>query len=111
MLTTHSEWVLDTLANIVNRSRIPSSSSSEISENKVALRPDQVGVWQFKLPRRPKGSVIEELCLDEETGTFDCEFDQVSIELHNEWASITTVPTFAESCIVTSCLCVYKWCF
>ena len=88
IVTTHSEWVLEELANIVRRSALPEVRSKQTSAGKVALRPDEVGAWLFKPKGRPKGSVVEEVKLDEETGLFPTDYDAVSEALYNESASI-----------------------
>ena len=44
IVTTHSEWLLEELANIVRRSEL----AEEDRKGKTALRPDQVGAWLFK---------------------------------------------------------------
>ena len=84
ILTTHSEWVLEELANIVRRSELCEAHRKEIANGEVALRPDQVGAWLFKPKRRPKGSVVEELKPDDETGLYPSDYDPVSEALYNE---------------------------
>lgn len=84
LVTTHSEWVLEELANIVRRSGLPEKQRSD-----VALRPDQVGAWLFKPKRRPKSSVVEEIRLDD-SGLYPSGFDEVAAELHNDWAEISS---------------------
>ena len=56
IVTTHSEWLLEELANIVRRSKLGDSGTEGI-----ALRPDQVGAWLFEPRQRPKGSIVKEI--------------------------------------------------
>ena len=84
IVTTHSEWVLEELANLVKRSELPKARRSD----KCALGPDQVGIWLFEPKLRPKGSVVREISLDE-SGTFPSGFDDVATALHNDWADIS----------------------
>ena len=84
LFTTHSEWMLETLANIVRRSALP---KTELNDN-VALRREEVGAWLFKSKRRPKGSVVEEIELDNETGLYQTDYDAVSEALYNENVNI-----------------------
>ena len=84
IVTTHSEWLLEELANIVRRSALPESERSN-----VALRPEQVGAWLFKPKRRPKGSVVTEIRLDD-SGLYPSGFDEVGAALHNDWADISS---------------------
>lgn len=88
ILTTHSEWVLEELANIVRRSALPEAGRKDIANADVALSPSDVGAWLFKRKRRPRGSVVEEVILDEETGLYPTDYDAVSEALYNESASI-----------------------
>lgn len=84
IITTHSEWVLDELANIVRSSDLTKTSRQGISAAKVALRPDQVGAWLFEPKRRPKGSMVRELKLDDETGLYPTDYDVAREMLYNE---------------------------
>ena len=88
IVTTHSEWVLEELANIVQRSKLPKARRKEIPQGDFALRSDQVGAWLFKQKLRPKGSVVEEVKLDAETGLYPTDYDAVSAALYNESVSI-----------------------
>ena len=80
IVTTHSEWLLEELANVVRRSELPEDDAP-------ALRPDQVGAWLFK--DRRNGSVVSEIGLDD-SGLYPSGFDDVAAELHNEWADIAS---------------------
>ena len=87
IVTTHSEWVLEELANIVRRSTFSTSDREKTADAKIALRPDQVGAWLFQPKGRPKGSVVKEIRLDD-SGLFSSGFDDVAAELHNDWADL-----------------------
>ncbi len=84
IVTTHSEWLLEELANVVRRSQLPEAER----DGQVALNPSQVGAWQFQPKGRPKGSIVKEICLDE-SGQYPSDFDEVAIALHNQWADIS----------------------
>ena len=88
IITTHSEWVLEELANIVQRSKLPEKRRKGDADGAVALRSDQVGAWLFKKKLRPKGSVVEEIKLDEETGLYPTGYDAVSEALYNDNVNI-----------------------
>jgi len=85
IVTTHSEWLLEELANIVRRSELPEAAH----DDKIALRPEQVGAWLFKPKRRPRGSVVSEIPLDE-SGLYPSGYDEVAAALHNDWADISS---------------------
>ena len=88
IITTHSEWVLEELSNIVQRSRLPEKDRTAVSQSDAALSPEQVGVWLFRPRRRPRGSEIVEIHLDE-SGLYPSGYDDVAVALHNDWASIS----------------------
>ena len=88
MLTTHSEWVLEELANLVRLSDLPEFQREGAGGEDVALSPDEVGVWLFEPKKRPKGSVIKEIPLDQELGGFASGYDDVAMSTYNKWARI-----------------------
>ena len=89
IITTHSEWVLEELGNVVQRSRLPAEARATIPNGEVALSDDQVGVWLFRpKPRgRARGSEVARVSLGE-TGLYDAGFDDVAIALSNDGARI-----------------------
>ena len=90
IVTTHSEWLLEELANIVRRSELPESGRGDMTGGNVALRPDQVGVWLFEPKARPRGSVVKEIRLDDDTSLYPTGYDEVAAALHNDWAEISS---------------------
>ena len=89
IITTHSEWVLDELANLVRVSGLPKSRREGIGGADYALTPEQLGVWLFEPKRRPRGSVVKEIPFDEEFGGFRSGFDEVSMGTYNDYAAIS----------------------
>ena len=90
MVTTHSEWLLEELANIVRRSTIPGVQRKAAGDSRnIALSSTSVGAWLFKPQLRPRGSVVSEIRL-EETGLYPAGFDDVATALHNDWAEISS---------------------
>jgi len=87
VVTTHSEWVLEALANIVRRSKLSESRRKKMSPENITLHPDQVGVWLFKPKNNPGRCVVTESTL-EESGLYPSGFDEVANLLHNDWADI-----------------------
>ena len=87
IITTHSEWVLEELANVVQRSQLPPEELSTVSVSDAALTADQVGVWLFRNKTRPKGSEVVHVPLGE-SGLYDSGFDDVAIALSNDGANI-----------------------
>ncbi|MDE0298477.1 MAG: AAA family ATPase [Candidatus Poribacteria bacterium] len=90
ILTTHSEWVLEELANLVQASELSKSERLAINGSDIALTEKEVGAWLFKPKRRPKGSVVEEIPLNRESGTFAAGYDKVAVDGYNRWAEMTS---------------------
>ena len=89
MLTTHSEWMLEALANLVRLSELPEPQREGIPGADVALTPGQVGAWLFKPSTGAAGTVVEEVPLDVEVGSYPAGFDEVTESLYNEWVGIS----------------------
>ena len=87
IITTHSEWILEELANVVQRSQLPLEERTTVSVSDAALTADQAGVWLFRPKTRPKGSEVVHIPLGE-SGLYDSGFDDVAIALSNDGASI-----------------------
>ena len=90
IMTTHSEWILEELANLVRLSTLPVVKRKTIDGGAHALAAREVGAWLFQRKKRPKGSVVQEIPLDPESGGFDAEFGDVGAALHNRWAEISS---------------------
>ena len=88
VITTHSEWFLEQIGNLVQLSRLSKARRQDLESADYALEPDQVGAWLFKPSNRPKGSVVEEVTLDPETGLYPTGYGAVSEALYNESAVI-----------------------
>ena len=88
ILTTHSEWVLEELANLVRLSELPEEQREGVGGADVALNPDEVGVWLFRQDDASEGSVVKEIPLDQDIGGFASGFDDVAIDTYNKWARI-----------------------
>lgn len=88
IVITHSEYVLEELSNIVQRSKLCETDFEQINGIEPALHPHEVGVWLFKPKKKPKGSVIREVHFDD-SNLYSSEFDDVAIALHNDWVEIS----------------------
>ena len=64
LITTHSEWVLEELANLVRLSELPAERRVGIDAPDVALSSDEVGAWFFEPSSDQFGSVVQEIPLD-----------------------------------------------
>ena len=90
LITTHSEWILEELANLVRLSELPKERRAGIEDEDISLNPDQLGAWFFEPNEEAGGSVVREISLDEESATFPAGFGLVTESLYNRWVEITT---------------------
>ena len=85
IMTTHSEWVLDAVANLVLSSEVdgPSGNGSSVS-----LSSQEVGLWSFASKKRStkKGSTVREIKFDPDKGGYVTEFENSAVDIYNEWA-------------------------
>ncbi|MDE2758148.1 MAG: AAA family ATPase [Acidobacteriota bacterium] len=88
VMTTHSEWFLEQIGNLVTLSGLPKNNRKGVIDEDFSLRPDELGVWLFEATKRPKGSTVKEVKLDRETGLYPSGFEKVSEVLYNEGAKI-----------------------
>ena len=89
IVTTHSEWLLQELANLVRASQLPEAERAGIAGGDVALDPSQVGAWLFRPDATEEGSTVSEVGLDE-SGLYPSDFEDVAVAMHNEWAEISS---------------------
>lgn len=87
IVTTHSEWVIEALGNIVQASILPEDQRNDLPSEDFALDRDQVGVWLFKPKNRPKGSVVTEIEIDNDSGNFQVGYNEVMESLFDEWTN------------------------
>lgn len=87
LITTHSEWILEELANLVRLSELPMARRKGIADEDIALSPEKLGAWFFE-PRTGEGSIVREISLDVESATFPAGFGLVTESLYNRWVEI-----------------------
>ncbi len=89
ILTTHSDWVLSELSNIVARSVV--KNWEVVDDDEVVLSTEDVGIWNFvnaKESGASGGSRIEEVCWDPNGAGYEAGFYDVLVKKNNEWADI-----------------------
>ena len=88
LITTHSEWVLEELANLVKMSALPDDKRERLDDPEIFLRPDQVGVWLFERGGETGGANVHEIELDEDISSFPAGFTLITEGLYNRWVDI-----------------------
>ena len=89
IITTHSEWVLEELANLAHLSNLPESQRDGIGGAEYALTPEELGIWLFGSDKKSGGSIVGEVRFNPEDGGFVTDYEDVAIRTHNDWARIT----------------------
>lgn len=87
IVTTHSDWFVDQIGNLVMLSGVPSEERHEITDS-TALEDSEVGVWLFQEVGEDSGSHVTEIDVDPDTGLYPVDFGRVSDSLYNEGAYI-----------------------
>lgn len=87
IITTHSEWILEALTNIVKISELPRPQRKDLPSKDFSLKPNQVGVWLFKPKSRSKGFIVEPININNDSGAFPADYDKVMDALYNEWST------------------------
>lgn len=90
IVTTHSEWILEALANLMRISELPETERRIFDVGHSSLPKDMVGAWLFNRDQEQRGSIVKEVALDDEVGAFAVGYDDVALALHNELAEVSS---------------------
>ncbi len=88
IITTHSEWVLWELANLMRMAELPPELRSGIEGADHTIHTGDVGAWLFDPQGEGRGSVVREIKLDIESGTIPAGYGLTSESLYSRWATI-----------------------
>ena len=90
VVTTHSDWLLMELANLMREGELEglSEESDSDSAGSSALLPEEVGVWLFREQGDSSGSIIEEIPFDWSEGIEPEEYESVAEALYNRSAAL-----------------------
>ena len=88
IVTTHSEWVLWELANLVRMSGLPPELRNGLDGADHAIDAAEVGAWLFGPDAERDGSVVREIPLDIESGTFPAGYSLTAEDLYKRWSTI-----------------------
>ena len=84
IITTHSEWVLEAISNIVKVSGLSTAHRNGLPSEKIDLKPNDIGIWLFRPSNRPKGSKIEEIKIKDNSIDLPDDYYEVMLSLYNE---------------------------
>lgn len=90
VVTTHSDWLLMEIGNLIREGELADLTSSSESEDfqSSLLRPSEVGVWLFREGDASTGSTIEEIVFDRTEGVEPSEYEDVAEALYNRSAAL-----------------------
>ena len=88
ILTTHSEWVLEALANLVHLSDVEDAKRTGSLTEEPTLDREDVGVWLFEQQPDKLSSRVKELPLDVDLGGFASGYDRIARQTYNRWVDI-----------------------
>lgn len=87
IVTTHSDWFLEQIGNLVRLSGLPVEDRDEITDG-TALERSDVGAWLFEETGDDGSSQVTEIEVDPDTGLYPVDYDRISNSLYNEGAKI-----------------------
>lgn len=90
ILTTHSDWLLKEIGNLIREGELSenSGSSSDNVSLPSTLQSKDVGVWLFSRDNAEQGSKVTEVPFDRSEGIEPEEYDRVAEKLYNRSAGL-----------------------
>lgn len=90
VVTTHSDWLLMEIANLIREGELEELSKNPKGEpvGPSALLPNEVGVWLFSSQGDASGSTIGEIPFDRSEGIEPEEYENVAEALYNRSATL-----------------------
>ena len=90
VVTTHSDWLLMEIGNLIREGELEQKTSESISEGPLpsSLQPSDVGVWLFRKDETSAGSTVEEIPFDRIEGVEPREYEDVAEALYNRSAGL-----------------------
>ncbi len=90
VVTTHSDWLLQEIANLMREGEIAKSleEPSESGALPAWLSPQEVGIWLFSRQTEAGGSRIEEIPFDRVEGVEPRDYEEVAEALYNRSAEL-----------------------
>ncbi len=88
IITTHSEWIMEELANLVKLSSLSESDRMTIDAGDAAINSELVGAWLFHNETESNIPTVSRIDLDE-SGLYPTGFDDVARVLYSNWSLIS----------------------
>ena len=88
LITTHSEWLLQALGNLMFEGRIKEKSEKKGARFSDSLMPRDIGIWLFDKDTEDQGAVVKEVNLDRFRGIETPDYENVSEALYGRMAAL-----------------------
>ena len=90
VVTTHSDWLLQEIANLMREGEIAAGSEEPSNGDALPawLRPQEVGIWLFSREAESAGSNVEEIPFDRVEGVEPKDYEEVAEALYNRSAEL-----------------------
>lgn len=90
IVTTHSDWMLKEIGNLIREGELSKNSGSSSNNGSLpsALQSKDVGVWRFSKDDARQGSTVIEIPFDRSEGIEPPEYNRVAEELYNRSADL-----------------------
>ncbi len=82
--TTHSDIILEQISNFIHADTIPGAKVLRKKAEKRTLQKNEFGGYWFKAPKSNKGTTVQDICFDDQTGILTKDHLDVSSDLYNE---------------------------
>ena len=86
--TTHSEWLLQALGNLMLEGKIEEKSRKKDAKFRSPLRPQDIGIWLFDKDDGDQATVVKEVNLDPYRGIETPDYENVSEALYGRTAAL-----------------------
>ena len=88
LITTHSDWLLKSLRNLILEGDLVQLNSDQSSTDDDYLLRPEVGAWEFSASGDFGGTTVSEIVFDELDGIEPSEIERISDDLYNESVAI-----------------------
>lgn len=91
LITTHSEWFLQALGNLMFEGKIKEKSEKRGARFSNSLTPKDIGIWLFNKGDGDQGTVVKEVNLDLYRGIETPDYENVSEALYGRTAALQNI--------------------
>lgn len=88
VITTHSNWIVDQLANLVRMSELDPNDRTDLPGHDASLAREDVGVWMFADGSDGEGSTVTEIDFDPDGVGYEPGYLGIADKQYNTWAEI-----------------------